>query len=91
MRRRKRISKIIAVGIIIFIICVLVCGSLSIKEEAKEREYILGNGETLWELYEEYGRETKWSRWHSEMMKVNGKEFGDVWKYGEEITLLLYE
>lgn len=86
MLNRKAL-RCLACAAVIAIICVLLCGSLALKR-AEEKPYILGRGETLWEVYEEYGSGIKWDKWYYEMLKANGKGRGAEWYYGEEITII---
>lgn len=80
--------RILACGVVIVLICILLCGSLVLKK-AEEKPYILGRNETLWEVYEEYGSGMKWGRWLYEMEKLNNKGSGETWYYGEEIKVLI--
>lgn len=86
MLNRKAL-RCLACGAVIVIICLLLCGSLALKR-AEEKPYILGRGETLWEVYEEYGSGIKWQKWLYEMERINNKAVGEEWYYGEEITVL---
>lgn len=85
--RRERIFEIIIAFVLIVIFIILLCGSRA--EALEQREYILEKGETLWEVYEEYGSGMAWGKWLYEMEKLNSKGSGDAWYYGEEITVLI--
>ena len=79
--------EIILAFILIVIIVIILCGSGA--KAVEQREYILGEGETLWEVYEEYGNGMVWGKWLYEMEKINGKGGNDSWYYGESIKVIV--
>ena len=85
--RRERIFEIIIAFVLIVIFIILLCGSRA--EALQQREYILGKGETLWEVYKEFGSGIKWQKWLYEMEKINGKSGNEAWYYGESIIVLV--
>ena len=91
MRKRIRRNRLISRSIIIFVTMFIVvsllvcCGNGQVY---KHSTYTLANGETLWNLYEQYGNGMKFAEWEYEMLKANGKDYGNLWYAGEEIILL---
>lgn len=78
-------EKVLIAALLIIAAIIVCCGN---KSEASTKEYILDKGETLWEVYEEYGSGMVWGKWLYEMEKINGKGSGEAWYYGEEIIVI---
>jgi hypothetical protein len=81
----NRKTKTVLAVLLIAAVMLVSCGN---KTENKVVGYTLDYGETLWEIYEEYGNGMVWGKWLYEMEKLNGKCSGEEWKYGEEITVI---
>ncbi len=84
MKLSKKEKIVIAILAIIAMMIIL-CGN---NVEKKQIEYTLGRGETLWEVYEEYGNDLPWGKWLYEMEKVNCKSGNEPWYYGERIVVI---
>lgn len=87
LRRNRIISRLIILLVFAFILLSLLvcCGN---GQAYVHKKYVLLEGETLWSLYEQHGNGMKYAEWEYEMLKWNGKEYGDMWYAGEEIILL---
>ena len=82
---RKAITVLI-VAAVLFIIMILCCGNSTVLTH---KEYALKRGDTLWDLYTEYGSSVEWEQWLYEMEKANAGS--NLYCAGEKIILLVSE
>ncbi len=82
--KKTIVVSILAIALII--IMILLCGS---GTPLTSKAYTLKEGDTLWELYTEYGNSIQWGKWLYEMEKANVGN--DLYCAGENIILLTSE
>lgn len=88
-KMRKRITALVLSAIVLSLtVIALVFGSAT---KFVEESYIIREGDTLWELYTEYGNGADWDAWLHEMLAVNGIDHNSFLVPGESIIVLTAE